>query len=74
MSDKMNERIEELLKMLGDVDDFNREIIEKGSVKVEKDGEVKKEKKVEIKRVMSPREIVEKLNETVIGQDNVKKT
>ena len=38
MSDKMNERIEELLKMLGDVDDFNREIIEKCSVKVEKDG------------------------------------
>ena len=75
MSDRMNDRIEELLKMLGDVDDFNREIIEKGSVKVEKDGETKKEdKKVEIKKVMSPREIVEKLNETVIGQDNVKKT
>ena len=75
MSDKMNDRIEELLKMLGDVDDFNREIIEKGSVKVEKDGETKKEdKKIEIKKVMSPREIVEKLNETVIGQDNVKKT
>ena len=68
MSDRMNERIEELLKMLGDVDDFNREIIEKGSVKVEKDGETKKEdKKIEIKKVMSPREIVEKLNETVIG-------
>ena len=32
MSDRMNDRIEELLKMLGDVDDFNREIIEKGSV------------------------------------------
>ena len=26
----MNIRIQELLKMLGDVDDFNREIIEKG--------------------------------------------
>ena len=74
MSDKMNERIEELLKMLGDVDDFNREIIEKGSVKVEKDGETKKEdKKIEIKRVMSPREIVEKLNETVIGHSEAKK-
>ena len=75
MSDKMNERIEELLKMLGDVDDFNREIIEKGSVKMEKDGEVKKEKKkAEVKKVMSPREIVERLNETVIGQDEVKKS
>ena len=51
MSDRMNERIEELLKMLGDVDDFNREIIEKGSVKVEKEGEVKKEeKKVDTRR------------------------
>ena len=30
MSDRMNDRIEELLKMLGDVDDFNREIIEIG--------------------------------------------
>ena len=81
MSDKMNERIEELLKMLGDVDDFNREIIEKGSVKVGTGEEIKKEgvakkeeKKVEIKRVMSPREIVERLNETVIGQDEVKKS
>ena len=75
MSDKMNERIEELLKMLGDVDDFNREIIEKGSVKVEKEGEMKKEeKKSEVKKVMSPREIVERLNETVIGQDEVKKS
>lgn len=75
MSDRMNDRIEELLKMLGDVDDFNREIIEKGSVKVEKEREVKKEeKKIEVKRVMSPREMVEKLNETVIGQDEVKKS
>ena len=75
MSDRINERIEELLKMLDSVDDLNREIIEKGSVKVEKEREVKKEeKKVEIKRVMSPREIVEKLNETVIGQDEVKKS
>ena len=74
MSDRMNDRIEELLKMLGDVDDFNREIIEKGSVKVEKDGETKKEdKKIEIKKVMSPREIVEKLNETVIGHSEAKK-
>lgn len=80
MSDRMNDRIEELLTMLSRVDDLNREIIEKGSVKVEKEGEVKKgekvkkEKKVEIKKVMSPREIVERLNKTVIGQDNVKKT
>ena len=75
MSDRINERIEELLKMLDSVDDLNREIIEKGSVKVEKEREVKKEeKKVEIKRVMSPREIVEKLNETVIGQNEVKKS
>ena len=71
----MNTRIQELLKMLDEVDDFNREIIEKGSVKVEKEREVKKEeKKAVIKRVMSPREIVEKLNETVIGQDEVKKS
>ena len=71
----MNTRIQELLKMLDEVDDFNREIIEKGSVKVEKEREVKKEeKKAEVKRVMSPREIVEKLNETVIGQDEVKKS
>ena len=71
----MNIRIQELLKMLDSVDDLNREIIEKGSVKVEKEREVKKEeKKVEVKRVMSPREIVEKLNETVIGQDEVKKS
>ena len=81
MVDKMNDRIGELLKMLDDIDDFNREIIEKGSVKVKKEGEIKKdsepkkeEKKVEIKKVMSPREIVERLNETVIGQDNVKKS
>ena len=41
---------------------------------MEKEGEVKKEeKKVEIKRVMSPREIVEKLNETVIGHSEAKK-
>ena len=72
----MNARIQELLEMLDRVDDLNREIIEKGSVKVEKkEREVKKEeKKVEIKRVMSPREMVEKLNETVIGQDEVKKS
>ena len=71
----MNTRIQELLKMLDEVDDFNREIIEKGSVKVEKEREVKKEeKKAVIKRVMSPREMVEKLNETVIGQDEVKKS
>ena len=71
----MNTRIQELLKMLDSVDDLNREIIEKGSVKVEKEREVKKEeKKVEVKRVMSPREMVEKLNETVIGQDEVKKS
>ena len=71
----MNTRIQELLKMLDEVDDFNREIIEKGSVKVKKGEEVKKEeKKVEVKRVMSPREMVEKLNETVIGQDEVKKS
>ena len=72
----MNARIQELLEMLDSVDDLNREIIEKGSVKVEKkEREVKKEeKKVEIKRVMSPREMVEKLNETVIGQDEVKKS
>ena len=71
----MNIRIQELLKMLDEVDDFNREIIEKGSVKVEKEREVKKEeKKAVIKRVMSPREMVEKLNETVIGQDEVKKS
>ena len=71
----MNNRIQELLKMLDEVDDFNREIIEKGSVKVEKEREVKKEeKKAVIKRVMSPREMVEKLNETVIGQDEVKKS
>ena len=31
----MNTRIQELLKMLDSVDDLNREIIEKGSVKVE---------------------------------------
>lgn len=80
MSDRMNDRIGELLKMLDRVDDLNREIIEKGSVKVEKEGgmkkgeKVKKEEKAEIKKVMSPREIVERLNETVIGQDNVKKT
>ena len=71
----MNTRIQELLKMLDSVDDLNREIIEKGSVKVEKEREVKKEeKKVEVKRVMSPSSIVEKLNETVIGQDEVKKS
>ena len=71
----MNTRIQELLKMLDSVDDLNREIIEKGSVKVEKEREVKKEeKKVEVKRIMSPKEIVEKLNETVIGQDEVKKS
>ena len=71
----MNTRIQELLEMLDSVDDLNREIIEKGSVKVEKEREVKKEeKKVEIKRVMSPSSIVEKLNETVIGQDEVKKS
>lgn len=71
----INIRIQELLKMLDSVDDLNREIIEKGSVKVEKEREVKKEeKKVEVKRIMSPREIVERLNETVIGQDEVKKS
>ena len=79
MSDKMNERIEELLKMLGDVDDFNREIIEKGSVKVEKEGEIKKddevkkeEKKAEVKRIMSPKEIVKETSKYIIGHDEAK--
>lgn len=80
MVDKMNDRIGELLKMLDDIDDFNREIIEKGSVKVKKEGEIKKdsepkkeEKKVEIKKVMSPREIVKELNKTIIGHSEAKK-
>ena len=74
MSDRMNDRIGELLKMLDEVDDFNREIIEKGSVKVEKEREVKKEeKKVEVKRVMSPSSMVKELNKTIIGHPEAKK-
>ena len=70
----MNTRIQELLKMLDEVDDFNREIIEKGSVKVGKGKEIKKEeKKVEVKRIMSPREIVKELDKTVIGHSEAKK-
>ena len=80
MVDKMNDRIGELLKMLDDIDDFNREIIEKGSVKVKKEGEIKKdsepkkeEKKVEIKKVTSPRELLKELNKTIIGHSEAKK-
>ena len=70
----MNTRIQELLKMLDSVDDLNREIIEKGSVKVEKEREVKKEeKKVEVKRVMSPSSMVKELNKTIIGHPEAKK-
>ena len=71
----MNERIQELLEMLDSVDDLNREIIEKGSVKVEKkEREVKKEeKKAEVKRVMTPSSMVKELNKTIIGHPEAKK-
>ena len=73
--DNINERIQELLKMLDSVDDLNREIIEKGSVKVEKkEREVKKEeKKAEVKRVMTPSSMVKELNKTIIGHPEAKK-
>ena len=71
----INERIQELLEMLDSVDDLNREIIEKGSVKVEKkEREFKKEeKKVEVKRVMTPSSMVKELNKTIIGHPEAKK-
>ena len=73
-TDNMNKRIEDLLKMLEEVDNSNREIVKEASKPMSKKEETKKETKEDIVKVMSPSEIVKKLDETVIGQDNIKKT
>lgn len=73
-TDNMNKRIEDLLKMLEEVDNSNREIVKEVSKPMSKKEETKKETKEDIVKVMSPSEIVKKLDETVIGQDNIKKT
>ena len=73
-TDNMNKRIEDLLKMLEEVDNSNREIVKEIGKPMSKKEETKKETKEDIVKVMSPSEIVEKLDETVIGQDNIKKT
>lgn len=73
-TDNMNKRIEDLLKMLEEVDNSNREIVKEVSKPMSKKEETKKETKKDIVKVMSPSEIVKKLDETVIGQDNIKKT
>lgn len=72
--DNMNARIQDLLKMLEEVDNSNREIVKEVSKPMSKKEETKKETKEDIVKVMSPSEIVKKLDETVIGQDNIKKT
>lgn len=72
--DNMNARIQDLLKMLEEVDNSNREIVKEASKPMSKKEETKKETKEDIVKVMSPSEIVKKLDETVIGQDNIKKT
>ena len=69
-TDNMNKRIEDLLKMLEEVDNSNREIVKEVSKPMSK----KEETKEDIVKVMSPSEIVKKLDETVIGQNNIKKT
>lgn len=72
-TDNMNKRIEDLLKMLDEVDNSNREIVKEISKPMSKKEETKKETKEDIVKVMSPSEIVKKLDETVIGHTEAKK-
>lgn len=72
-TDNMNTRIGELLKMLDEVDNSNRKMVKEIGKPMSKKEETKKETKDDIVKVMSPSEIVKKLDETVIGHTEAKK-